>query len=328
MYFLGKYTHVFIVFLFLAVSSSAVSAQETLPIYSDYLSDNVFLVHPSAAGIGNCGKIRLTGRNQWSGVADAPSLQTLSFHTRLGYKAGVGAVLFNDKNGYHSQKGVQVAYAYHIELGRIDDINQLSFGMSFMMIQNSLDESSFTIPDPVVIGINDSKNYFNADFSMAYHNQGFSSYFTAKNLLLTPRELYSDKLEPLNLRRYLLSAGYYFGQDGGLQFEPSILYQMAERTGEKFADFNMKVYKNLENAQVWGGLSYRLGFDGNNIEELRYFSPIVGVNYKKMMLSYTYTKQTGDLLFDDGGYHQITLGFNLFCKQPRGAGCPNINASF
>ena len=31
-------------------------SQETLPIYSDYLSDNVYLVHPSAAGIGNTGK--------------------------------------------------------------------------------------------------------------------------------------------------------------------------------------------------------------------------------------------------------------------------------
>ena len=34
------------------------SSQETLPIYSDYLSDNVYLVHPSAAGIGNTGKLR------------------------------------------------------------------------------------------------------------------------------------------------------------------------------------------------------------------------------------------------------------------------------
>ena len=33
------------------------NAQETLPIYSDYLSDNVYLVHPSAAGIGNTGKL-------------------------------------------------------------------------------------------------------------------------------------------------------------------------------------------------------------------------------------------------------------------------------
>jgi hypothetical protein len=46
------------------------------------------------------------------------------------------------------------------------------------------------------------------------------------------------------------------------------------------------------------------------------------------MASYTYTKQTGDFLFDDGGYHQVTLGVNLFCKKQRAAGCPNINASF
>ena len=37
-------------------------AQETLPIYTDYLSDNVFLVHPAAAGIGNSSNLRFTVR--------------------------------------------------------------------------------------------------------------------------------------------------------------------------------------------------------------------------------------------------------------------------
>lgn len=324
----GKFGHLFVVLLFFVLNPTQVFSQETLPIYTDYLSDNVFLVHPSAAGIGNCGKIRLTARSQWSGVQDAPALQTLSFHTPLGYKMGLGGILFNDKNGYHSQQGIQLTYAYHIELGRIDDINLLSFGMSFMMIQNSIDESSFSLPDPVLSYLNLSKSYFNADFSMAYHNLGFSSYFTVKNLLPTDRNLYDSDIESLNLRRYLLTLGYYFGEDNAIQFEPSIMGQLVERTGEKFIDFNIKAYKNLSNAQIWAGLSYRQGFDGNNIEELRYFSPIVGVNYNKMMISYTYTKQTGDLLFDDAGYHQITLGFNLLCKPQRGAGCPNINASF
>jgi type IX secretion system PorP/SprF family membrane protein len=316
-----------IVFTLICMQSNFISGQETLPIYSDYLSDNVYLVHPSAAGIGNCGKIRLTARNQWAGVQDAPALQTLSFHTRLGYNTGVGAIIFNDKNGFHSQKGIQATYAYHIEMGRIDDLNLLSFGMSFMYVQNSVDETSFIIPDPVITQIVQSKSYVNADFSMAYHNNGFSSYFTAKNLLLNARNLYGDN-EPLNLRRYLVTAGYYFGEGGAVQFEPSIMAQFIERTGEKFADFNLKVYKNLSNAQLWAGLSYRKGFDGNNIEELTYFTPILGVNYKKYMASYTYTKQTGDFLFDDGGYHQVTLGVNLFCKKQRAAGCPNINASF
>ena len=55
--------------------------------------------------------------------------------------------------------------------------------------------------------------------------------------------------------------------------------QLIERTGEKFVDFNMKAYKNLDNAQIWAGISYRQGFDGNQIEELRYFSPFYFLMY-------------------------------------------------
>lgn len=80
-------------------------AQKTLPIYTDYLSDNVFLVHPAAAGIGNSSKLRFTARQQWIGAPNAPALQTISLHTKFGEEsnAGYGFVLFNDKNGFHSQ---------------------------------------------------------------------------------------------------------------------------------------------------------------------------------------------------------------------------------
>lgn len=309
------------------VASVLVRAQETLPIYSDYLSDNVYLVHPSAAGIGNCGKIRFTARSQWSSMDDAPSLQTLSAHKRVGENAGVGFILFNDKNGYHSQQGIQGTYAYHLNLGRPEEVNQLSFGLSFMAVNNSVDESTFIIPDPEISGIIQSENYFNADFSMAYHNKGFFSYFTAKNIVLSARNLYGDK-ESFNLRRYLVTLGYYYGKGRSFQLEPSIMAQSIERTGEKFVDFNMKVYKDIADAQLWAAFSYRRGFDNATTEELNYLTPIVGVNYQKFMVSYTYTKQTGEILFDDAGYHQISLGFNFGCREPRRSGCPNINASF
>ena len=93
-------------------------AQETLPIYTDYLSDNVFLVHPSAAGIGNSSKLRFTARQQWIGVPNAPALETISFHTKFGEdsKTGFGFVLFNDTNGFHSQQGLQGTYAYHLPI--------------------------------------------------------------------------------------------------------------------------------------------------------------------------------------------------------------------
>ncbi|PHQ56160.1 MAG: hypothetical protein COC16_03860 [Lutibacter sp.] len=316
-----------IIFVFLGLHSFSGRAQETLPIYSDYLSDNVYLVHPAAAGVGNCGKIRLTARSQWSGIDDAPTLQTLSTHLRVGENTGVGFILFNDKNGYHSQQGVQGTYAYHINLGRNEDAHQLSFGLSFMAVNNKVDESSFVIPDLVISGIVQSENYFNADIGMAYHNKGFFSYVTAKNIMLSARNLYGDK-ESFNLRRYLVTLGYYYGKGKSFQLEPSIMAQVIERTGEQFVDFNMKVYKKVSNAQLWSAFSYRRGFDNAATEELNYLTPIVGVNFQKFMVSYTYTKQTGEILFDDAGYHQISLGYNFGCREPRRGGCPNINASF
>jgi type IX secretion system PorP/SprF family membrane protein len=301
--------------------------QETLPIYSDYLSDNVYLVHPSAAGIGNAGKLRFTARQQWGGVKDAPSLQTLSFHNRFREKAALGFILFNDSNGYHSQKGFQGTFAYHLDLNRASIFNQISFGLSLSVVQNQVDQTQFS-GDPTVLQIIRSDGYYNADFSLAYHKKGFSSYFTVKNLLLSAKNNLNNSLEPLDLRNYVLSIGYYFGKKQYFQFEPSVMIQLRESTGERIVDFNLKAYKDFNNAQLWGALSYRKGFDAKPIEDLLYITPIIGVNYNKWMFSYTYTRQMNDVVLTDFGFHQVSIGVNLFTRKPRAAACPNINSSF
>ena len=301
--------------------------QETLPIYSDYLSDNVYLVHPSAAGIGNAGKLRFTARQQWGGVKDAPSLQTLSFHNRFREKAALGFILFNDSNGYHSQKGFQGTFAYHLDLNRASIFNQISFGLSLSVVQNQVDQTQFS-GDPTVRQIIRSDGYYNADFSVAYHKKGFSSYFTVKNLLLSAKNNLNNSLEPLDLRNYVLSIGFYFGEKQYFQFEPSVMIQLREYTGERIVDFNLKAYKDFNNAQLWGALSYRKGFDAKPIEDLVYITPIIGMNYNKWMFSYTYTRQMNDIVLTDFGFHQVSIGVNLFTRKPRAAACPNINSSF
>ena len=315
----------FIFIVFYCFSNA--KAQETLPIYSDYLSDNVFLIHPSAAGIGNCGKVRVTGRKQWQGVTGAPELQTLSYHNRIGKQAALGVVLFNDTNGYHSQKGLQATYAYHLNIGNGIGFQQISFGLSAWLVQNQSDQRTF-FGDSAISQLIEGNGYFNADFSVAYHKDGFSSYFTVKNLLLSSKNNLNNSLEPLNLRNYIFSAGYFFDFTGSLKLEPSVMLQSREGTGDLLLDVNLKTYKNFKKAQLWAALSFRKGFDKGAIENTNYLSPIVGVNYNKMMLSYTYTKQLGNIVFSNAGFHQITLGINVLCRTPRAAACPNINASF
>jgi len=127
------------------LGSKFATAQEGLPIYSDYLTDNYYLIHPSMAGVANCSKIRLTGRQQWFGQDEAPSLNTISINGRLGDSpSALGAIAFTDKNGYHSQTGAYATYAHHLMFSRNPiDLNMLSFGLSAGFIQYKLDETSF-----------------------------------------------------------------------------------------------------------------------------------------------------------------------------------------
>lgn len=330
-------------YLFLLVFITQFSfSQEGIAVYSDYLSDNYYLIHPSMAGAADCAKVRLTARQQWFGQEDAPALQTVSFNTSLGEdsRSGMGAIVFNDKNGYHSQTGAKITYAHHLRFSRSTlDLNQLSFGVNVGLIQSNLDETSFSkgvyFPDPAVSGtVVQKDSYFNIDLGASYFFLDFYTHLTVKNVIANKRQLYTD-VETDNLRKFLWSAGYVFGiGDNGLLLEPSTMLQYVDVTKEKTIDLNMKLYKTLDFGKVWGGLSYRRSFDGANFQagtgvgeqKLQYITPILGLNYKKFMASYTYSHLVGKVKFDNGGFHQITLGLDIFCKNSRfDCHCPAVN---
>lgn len=323
-----------ILYLFVAIGFQSYG-QEGVPVYFDYLSDNYYLVYPSMAGIGEGGKIRATVRKQWFNVDKAPNLQTLNAHARIGERSGLGAIFYNDANGYHSQTGLKLTYAHHLQLGGdFRSLDQLSFGLSAGMQQSTLDETSFVtvIPDPLVSGSRNSVGYFNVDLGMSYNFLEFYAHAAVHNLLGKGRDLYSA-VESSNLRKYLISAGYVFGR-GDFQLEPSALFQYVEFTKEKAVDVNLKAYRSVNFGTVWGGISYRRSMEGANYRtttslkehRLQLITPIVGVNYKNFLVSYNYSYQMGDLRFNDGGYHQLTLGYNFGQKEKRyDCACPAVN---
>jgi len=332
-----KFIYFFLVVAVLITKQSY--SQEILPVYSDYLSDNYFLLHPSMAGAANCAKLRLTGRQQWSGQEDSPALQTLSFNGRVTDKDGMGIILLNDRNGYHSQKGFRVAYAHHIMFSRDDiDLNQLSFGINAGFAQSILDETSFMINnrtyDPIIDGtVVQKASYFNMDIGASYNFLDLYAHLTIKNALASTRSLYTA-YEPVNLKRLVYNMGYTFGDSEGIMFEPSMMFQHIFQTKESTIDLNLKAYKALDFGKVWGGLSYRRSLDGAEYVEgnaiatqkLQYVTPIFGVNYKNYMFSYTYSSLLGNVKFSNGGFHQITLGINLFCKPEKyHCNCPAVN---
>ena len=322
----------------LGVFTHSVSAQEGLPIYSDYLTDNYYLIHPSMAGISNCNKIRLTGRQQWFGDENAPSLQTMSINGRIGETpSGVGAIFFNDKNGYHSQTGAYLTYAHHLMFSRNTiDLNMLSFGLSAGLIQYKLDETAFLEFDPIIAGIEQSTSDFNIDFGFSYHFINFYAHVTIKNVLANEGVNINEQgVSYDNLRSYLFSAGNVFSKLGSdWSFEPSLMFAYKDATKESFIDVNFKSYRELDFGNVFAGISYRRSFDGAEFttgsgvssQKLQYFTPILGAEYNNFMFAYTYSYQANSIVFNNGGYHQVTLGYNFGCKKEKyDCNCPSVN---
>ena len=317
------------------------NSQEGLPIYTDYLTDNYYLIHPSMAGAANCAKIRVTGRQQWFGQDNAPQLATLSINSRIGdTQSAVGGILYTDRNGFHSQNGAYITYAHHLLFSRNEvDLNQLSFGLSIGMIQYKLDETAFTAEgfDPIIAGIEQSATNFNIDFGFSYHLFDFYAHFTAKNILKNDginsneRGIFSYD----NPRQFLASLGYVFGKYGSdWSYEPSVMFQYRDGTKESLFDVNVKAYKTMSFGKLWGGLSYRRSLDGAEFvdgtgvssQKLQYISPLLGVNYKDFMFAYTYAYQANSVVFNNAGFHQITLGYNFNCRRERyDCNCPAVN---
>lgn len=293
------------------------------------------------AGASLRNQVRLTARQQWFDVDDAPALQTLSLNGRVGENIGVGGILYNDSNGRFSQQGAYATFAYHLMFSRDRvNLNQLSFGLNVGVLQESLDQSQLVGPnqpnDPVISGADQTDAYFNVDFGMSYYYLDFFAHVTLKNLIPQQRDLFSDDFQLDNQRQYLGSLGYTFSNyDSKWMFEPSVLFVYKDQTTESSVDINFKAYRTMDFGRLWGGVSYRRSFNGAEYTEngasvdnqkLQYITPFLGVDYGNFMFAYTYTYQANSVVLENSGYHQITLGYNFGESDERyQCDCPAIN---
>ena len=323
-------------------------SQEGFPIYADYLSDNLYLVHPSMAGASNANKIRLTARKQWFGVDNAPNTQSANINFRTGDKVGLGAMVYTDENGRFSQTGGNLTFAYHILFSRDrTDLNMLSFGLSTVFLQSNVDITDLFDPgdpDPVIAPDQIQKNsYFNVDFGLSYNYLDWFAHVTVKNLIPVERTIFDntnlqdiDVKDSNNQRRYVFSFGRTFGLPWGLSLEPSFLFQAANEIDDRSFDANLKTYKSLgEVTTLWAGVSYRRNLDGAEFaqggleiesQKLQYLTPFAGIHYKNWMVGYTYSHQVNSIVLTSGGFHQLTLGYDFGKRKERyPCLCPAVN---
>lgn len=307
----------------------SLSAQHQLPIYTDYLMDNYYLMHPAMAGAHFQGiKARATHRSQWQQIENAPSLQTFNAHSRLNEKSGIGTVFYNDGNGYHKRLGGLITYAHHLNFYRAkSEINQLSFGLSIGVMNDTHDQSSFdpSLSDPLVTGFKVNTSGLHIDIGFSYNILGFYAHLTAKNLLFTGYNR-TDDLKMKTPRALLMNTGYFIPFSNTLSIEPSVLVYDVQYASTLGYDINLKSHHSFDSFYSWLGLSYRANVHSTiySKDDFKAFSQrhkqftiMVGIRISTISFSYAYSASLENVQLATFGGHQLTLGIDIFGKKYR-----------
>ncbi|MBN2668791.1 MAG: type IX secretion system membrane protein PorP/SprF [Bacteroidales bacterium] len=279
---------------------------QQLPMYSQYMN-NRFLLNPAVAGSEDYIPIRLTARQQWVGIENAPSTQALSGNLLIAnQKIGVGGYVFADRFGADSKIGIQGSFAYILPVGIAD--SKLSMGLSFMAFQyayNAQDTKINDVNDPTVDYNNQTAFVPDANFGIYWHNDDFFVGVSANQLIEFKVDFVGLDASKNTLKRhYFVMGGYKFNLSKTFDIEPSVMLKLTESSPMNF-DLAVKGYYNK---LYWFGVAYRTGvpFDTGNS-----MIAMLGAKFKNIVVGYAFDYTFTNLNQYTSGTHEIMLGINL-----------------
>lgn len=300
----------FLLFVFV----SGFSQELNLPVFTQYLADNNFVISPTYAGIGDNLKIRANGLTQWVGIKNAPDNQALYADFRIANQSGIGISAYNDKNGNTRQKGVKLSYAHHIILD-YKSKQYLSFGLSYNINSFRIDIENFqpTVEIPIVDpSITDDRSISNNNFDagILYRFDKFYFSFNANNLINKDIDDFTG-VEPTQLLNYQFYSGLVInGKNKDVEFEPSVFFQLFDSDNRSSTDINFKYRKfNRKGDYYWVGASYR--FLNDQFFEPLNLGPMAGIMKNKFYFAYSYQLTFNDLSGFNSGTHMITIGLDF-----------------
>ncbi len=284
-----------------------------LPVWTQYLADNDFVISPTYAGIGDNLKVRLNGLTQWVGIKNAPDNQALYADFRIAKQSGVGLTVYNDRNGNTRQKGAKLSFAHHIILDYTSK-QYLSFGLSYNINNFRIDIENFEpTPEIPIVNVGDDRAISNNNFDVGllYRLNRYYLSVNANNILNKDIDDFVG-VEPRNLLNLQLYTGYVFGSknNNSVEFEPSMFFQYFASDQRSATDINFKYRKfNRNGDYYWVGASYR--FLNDQFMKPLNLGPMAGIMKNKFYFAYSYQMTINDLYRYNSGTHSITLGIDF-----------------
>lgn len=334
-------------FLIIAQLCCFAAVAQTKPSYTQYVLNN-YILNPAVTGIENYTDVKISHRNQWTGIDGAPTTTYISLHAPINksdlrttatsfevpgenprgsqywenYTApsphhGIGMMAVNDKSGYINRWSVAASYAYHKPLGVRTTLSAgINAGISSVSLDRSKINWASLDPNDPAIG------YANGELKKIKPEVGAGLWLYSKDyfagisvLNIVPGKVKfaaendnASYYEP----NYFLTAGYRFLLGEEFNLIPSLMLQYWQPQ-------LLGVHANAKLQYLdkfWLGGSYRYG------DLISGYSGMAGVNVSNTMnISYAYEiATTNRLRAYTGNTHEIMVGFTLGNKY--GDTCP------
>ncbi|SFZ94990.1 type IX secretion system membrane protein, PorP/SprF family [Flaviramulus basaltis] len=305
-----------IISFFVLFIANSYGQELNLPVFTQYMADNNFVISPTYAGIGDNLKIRANGLIQWAGLKEAPTNQSVYADFRIADRSGVGVSFYNDKNGNTLQTGFKFSFAHHLILDYYSE-QYLSFGISYNINNFRININKFntTTENPTIDPfVTDDRRTSNNNFDVGalYRYEGFFLSFNTNNILEKNLDEDIRVSEPNLLLNYQVYSGYTFSgpEKSGLEFEPSVYYQMFSSDKRSSTDLNFKFRKfNRNEDYFWAGISYR--FLNDQFFKPLNIGPMAGFQKSMFYFGYAYQITTNELSAYNSGTHVLTIGLNF-----------------
>jgi len=288
-----KKIHIIILLLFGIVAH----AQQD-PQYTQYMY-NMNIINPAYAGSTGTTSIGALYRSQWVGLEGAPSTGTLTIHSPVGNRVGLGLSLINDKVGPVEETNAYADFSYTLPVG---ETNKLAFGIKAGATFHNIGTGQLAVTDP-------GDAFFAQNVDEVTPNVGAGIYYYKPNKYYIsasmPNILNSAHLDVngnkfgSEVQHFFGAAGYVFDLSENFKLKPHTLFKIAADSPLSFdANLNLFMYDVVEI-----GAGYRLDDSFSGLVNFR-VSP-------SLRIGYAYDSIQSDLNVVASSSHEIFINFDI-----------------
>jgi type IX secretion system PorP/SprF family membrane protein len=327
--------------------SGVIVLAQAKPFYTQYILNN-YILNPGVTGIENYTDIKLSNRNQWTGINGAPVTSYFSIHAPIGKTDlrtsatsfevpgenprgqrlweeytppdahhGIGFIAMNDKAGYINRWSLNASYAYHIPLSVKTTLSAgINAGFTSVNLDRSKIEWANLDPNDPAIGISTGElKKVKPEIGAGLWLYSARYFLGVSALNIIPGKakfVNNDKYGTYYTPNYFLTAGYRFSLTDDVMVMPSVMMQYWQ---PQLAGLHTNVKLQYLD-KVWVGGSYRFS------DLISGYSAMAGLNISNTMnISYAYENATTSRLRTyTKNTHEIMVGFIIGNKYSQA--CP------